>query len=244
MRIENKLMLVLFFLLAACGSGQPDAAQVHAYLIAHPEFVLDNPDVGEAVKSAAEQRRRQAEETGRRKLLEVNSPLIRSVLTPTFGNSNAMVSIIQFSDYQCVPCKKTYVELDSVKNSRNDIEVLYLELPVYGSVSDLAARAAIAANINDVFPEYHHLLMLNDAGLDVARIREVAIAAGMTDWQVENSFNDPEIMHYLAQVRVFAEELDVNGTPTFLIGNQLVRGAVTAPQFNVFIDRNLSVKTR
>ena len=86
MRIEIKFMVVLLFLRAACGSGQPDAAQVQAYLLAHPEFVLDNPDVEEAVRSAAKQRRLRAEELGRRNLLKVNDSLVRSVLTPTFGN--------------------------------------------------------------------------------------------------------------------------------------------------------------
>ena len=241
---DNNIWVALLpLLLTACG-GEPDDTAVRAYLLEHPEIVLDNPEVKQAISAAAEQRRRQAEESARRYVLANNRQIIRSPLTPTLGNASANISIIQFSDYQCAPCKQTYGELEIVKNSRDDIEVLYLELPVYGSNSELAARAAIAANVNGVFVDYHRSLMQSDAMLDVARIREAAIAAGMTDAQVENSFANPETIEYLAELRELAEKLDVNGTPTYLIGNELVRGGMTAAQFTAALNRQLPSEIR
>ena len=233
---NNIWVALLPLLLTACG-GEPDNTEVRAYLLEHPEIVLDNPEVEQAISAVAEQRRRQAEESTRRNVLAANRQLIRSPLTPTLGNADANISIIQFSDYQCAPCKQTYGELEIVKNSRDDIEVLYLELPVYGSNSELAARAAIAANANGVFVEYHRSLMQSDAMLNVASIRAAAIAAGMTDAQIENSFSDPETIEYLVQLRALAEKLNVSGTPTYLIGNEFVRGAMTAAQFTAALDR-------
>ena len=92
----------------------------------------------------------------------------------------------------------------------------------------MAARAAVAAQRQGLFKEFHHALMTTDSGLDMKVIFATAEKAGLDVEKLQADMRDPLVHQYLEEIRALAETLDITGTPSFIIGDAKLSGGVTA----------------
>ena len=167
---------------------------------------------------------RAAEE--RRSILNAYTDLLQSPLTPSSGGTDTDITVIEFYDYQCAPCRASYPELQQVRTTEPGVRYLYGQLPIYGSHSIMAARAAVAAHRQGLFKEFHHALMTTDSGLDMKVIFATAEKAGLDVEKLQADMRDPLVHQYLEEVRALAEALDVTGTPSFIIGDAKLIGCL------------------
>ena len=210
---------------------EPDTAEafVLEYLEEHPELLLDHPHILERVRAAAANLEEQQRAQDRARVLSTRvAATLKNELTPTSGPSDGSITIYEFSDYQCAPCKATFPELETVKSTNSDLRILYQPLPVYGVYSILAARAALAATKQGRFEAVHKALMTNHVQLDPELLYEIVSDAGVDMDRLKRDMNDPAVAEYLDSVHQLAEQLDITSTPTFIIGERLMRGATTA----------------
>ena len=234
--LRNLVALALVLAGAACGSSDSNPSStnsldpdlVREYLLMHPEIVLDDAEVSDAIHKAHLRRKQGRAAEERRSILKAYTDLLQSPLTPSSGGTDAGITVIEFYDYQCAPCRASYPELQQVRTTEPGVRYLYGQLPIYGSHSIMAARAAVAAHRQGLFKEFHHALMTTDSGLDMKVIFATAEKAGLDVEKLQADMRDPLVHQYLEEVRALAEALDITGTPSFIIGDAKLSGGVTA----------------
>lgn len=230
---------------AACGQGdrsQPlsdeiSREQVRRYLLDHPELVLDDPEIRSSIHRARSKREQEIAASWRESVLEEGSEVLNSPLTPSSGDASAEVTIVAFYDYQCGPCIASHPELEQVRSTAANVRIVFGQLPIFGSHSIMAARAAIAANRQGRFDGLHAALMTANARLDMDTIYAMASEVGLDVEQLRADMRDPQVLQYLEEVRRLAEELGVTGTPAFVIGDQILFGGTTAADLETELDR-------
>ncbi len=230
---------------AACGEGGTGEGsteritheQIRQYLLEHPELVLDDPEIGNAIGRARSKRERERAASQRRSVLEERADLLSSPLTPYSGDAGSAVTLIEFYDYQCSPCKANYPELEQVRASEANVRIVYGQLPIYGSHSTMAARAAIAAHRQGLFDAYHAALMTASTRLNMDSLYATAADVGLDVQKLRADMRDPQVLQYLEEIRLLAESLGVTGTPAFIIGDAMLSGGVMADELKSELGR-------
>ncbi len=243
--LRNLLVLAMGLIGAACGntgsgltwSEANTAVSVREYLLEHPEIVLDDREVSDAIQRTRLKREHERAAALRRYVLETRANLLKSPLTPSSGDTGSMVTLIEFYDYQCPPCKASYSELEQVRAAAADVRIVYGQLPIYGSHSIMAARAAIAAHRQGLFNAFHGSLMTSNGRLDMDAIYGTAAEVGLDVEKLRADMRDPLVLQYLEEIRLLAEELGLTGTPAFIVGDAVLSGAVTADELAGEISR-------
>lgn len=221
--------------LALCGAPLPASAQsfndaqrndiemiVRNYLIAHPEVLEEAMNELSKRQAAAEAARHEAS-IARNAETIFNSP--RGVV---LGNKDGDVSFVEFFDYNCGYCKRAMTDmLDLLKNDPK-LKVVLKEFPVLSEGSVEAAKVAIAVRMQDPkkYLDFHTKLLGGRGPADKARAMTAAKDAGLDTARIEKDLASPEIRATIEENLRLAEEMGLNGTPSYVIGKQIVIGAV------------------
>ena len=107
-----------------------------------------------------------------------------------------------------------------------DLRIVYKEFPVLGPESVVAARAALAANRQGRYAAFHDAMMAVRGPFDDDRIYQVASSVGLDLARLKRDMAAPQIAAELKANLALADALDVHGTPTFIIGKEIVPGAI------------------
>lgn len=160
------------------------------------------------------------------------TPVVEAVLTdpgsPSVGPAAADVTIVIFTDYQCPICKATDPALERLIATDPHVRVIFKDWPIFGSASQAAARAALAAHRQGKYLAFHRALMAARTKLDDAQIRRIAIASGV-DWArltEDSASHAAEIGRQLDQQATQAWSLGLQGTPAYLVGPYLIEGGL------------------
>jgi protein-disulfide isomerase len=192
------------------------------YLLAHPEVLEDATNELNKHKAEAEAKKHEATITENAETI-YNSP--RGVV---LGNKDGDVTFVEFFDYNCGYCKRAMADmLDLLKNDPN-LKVVLKEFPVLSEGSVEAARVAIAVRMQDPkkYLDFHQKLLGGRGPADKARAIAAAKDAGLDVARIEKDLTSPEIKATISENMKLAEDMDMNGTPSYVIGKQIVIGAV------------------
>jgi protein-disulfide isomerase len=225
------------FALALCGVPPAASAQsfsntqrgdietiVKNYLIAHPEVIEEAMTELSKRQAAAEIEKHETSITQNAEKI-FNSP--RGV---TVGNKDGDVTFVEFFDYNCGYCKRAMSDmLDLMKNDPK-LKVVLKEFPVLGPGSVEAAQVAIAARMQDPsgkkYLDFHQKLLGGRGQADKAHAMAAAKDAGFDMARLEKDLASPEVRATIEENFKLAEEMGMNGTPSYVIGKQVVVGAV------------------
>lgn len=158
---------------------------------------------------------------------------------PTLGTRTADVTIYLLSDYACPNCRAMHVDLRRLVSEDGNIRIVYRDWPILGERSVRAARLAIAAG--NAHARFDDELMRRGGPLDDASLRAAASRAGI-DWsslEASTVRNAANIDDLIADTRLKANALGLNGTPVLIVGPYLVMGRQTLAQL-----RDLVAKAR
>jgi protein-disulfide isomerase len=153
--------------------------------------------------------------------------------TPAAGAADGDVTIVEFLDYNCPFCKKTAPELQKLLRADQRVRILYKEWPIFGDVSEYAARSALAANWQGKFLAAHDALISAPQDLDeTSQVDAILKGAGVDLRRLaeDRKLHAADIDADLARNAAEARSLGIRGTPAFLIGRQLVPLALTLEQ--------------
>ncbi|QQS48226.1 MAG: DsbA family protein [Acidobacteriota bacterium] len=192
------------------------------------EYLLKNPAV---IREAMQALQAQEEIDKRQKVADnlkaLESDLYQDPRSPTAGNPNGDVTIVAFFDYNCGYCKKTLPALQSLLSKDHSIRVVYKEFPILSPDSQIAALAALAADKQGKYSAFHLGLMESDsAGSDA--IKGISDRLGLNYATLQHDMNDPGISEALNRNFRLASALEIQGTPAYIIGGQIIPGAIDA----------------
>ncbi len=197
---------------------------VRDYLIAHPEILI------EALTKYQEQQRLAADERRRKSLKALRADLTEDPDSPVLGNTNGDVVLVEFFDYRCPYCRTVAEPLRKAITSDGNVRLVMKEFPILGPESVAAARAALAAARQGRYEEFHFALMATKGQINEATVMTVARQVGIDIDRLKIDMGSAEISAMLDRNMRLAQALDIGGTPAFVIGDELVPGAIELEQ--------------
>ncbi|MBS0224157.1 MAG: DsbA family protein [Proteobacteria bacterium] len=195
---------------------------IHDYLVNHPEVLVES-------MNALERKQNQERDATALKAIQQHAKeLTNDPDSPVSGNPNGDVTIVEFSDYQCPYCKRAFPAVKSVVAADGKVRLVHKDLPILGEASHIAALAALAARNQNKHDALHDALMSFNGKLDRDRILQIASSVGIDVDRLQQDMKDPKLEAILQRNEALARELDVRGTPAFVVGRQFIPGAVDA----------------
>jgi protein-disulfide isomerase len=201
------------------------------------EYLLREPEV--VYQALEELQRRQAEATAARQraaIAENQDELMDDPASPVGGNPDGDVTLVEFFDYRCAYCRRVVSSVRALLDEDHALRMVFKELPVLGPDSVRAARAALASRRQDRYVPFHFALMTAD-DLSLEGIRAIAGSVGLDPDQLEADMAAPEVMAAIEANYALANELGIEGTPAFVIGDQLIPGAVDKARLQQLLDQ-------
>jgi protein-disulfide isomerase len=197
---------------------------VREYLIAHPEVLQE-------AMAELEKRQTAAESEKHKTAVKDNAQAIfSSPRQVNLGNPNGDVTFVEFFDYNCGYCKRAMSDMLSLIKDDSKLKVVLKEFPVLGPGSVEAAQVAVAVRMQDKsgkkYLEFHQKLLGGRGQADKAHAMAAAKDVGMDMARIEKDMQSPEVKATLEENLKVAEALGLNGTPSYVIGGDVVVGAV------------------
>ena len=193
---------------------------IRDYLMKNPEIVNDAMEAHQ--RNLAEQEElavSQAIKTRRKEIQQDPGSFVG-------GNVNGDVTVVEFFDYRCGVCKRVHPIIGQVVKRDGKVRRVYKEWPILGPQSIYASRAAIAARKqgDDKYLAFHNRMMTARQALNAGSVMQIAARAGLDTARLKRDLKDPEIDKILRRNYDLARALKLTGTPSFLIGDTLLRG--------------------
>src|ERR1700742_678813 len=194
------------------------------YLVSHPEVLEESMAELNKRQAAAETEKHEASVASNADAI-FNSP--RGV---TLGNRDGDVTFVEFFDYNCGYCKRAMSDMLDLMKNDGKLKVVLKEFPVLGEGSVEAAKVAVAVRMQDPtgkkYLDFHQKLLGGRGQADKARAMAAAKDAGLDTARIEKDLASPEVKATIAENMKLAEDMGLNGTPSYVIGKQIVVGAV------------------
>lgn len=173
--------------------------------------------------------------------------LLRAPGTPRAGAADPDVIIVMYADYNCGYCKRMEPVLANALKADRRLAVVHKDWPIFGDVSEHAARVALAANYQGRYDAVHRAFMLSPTRLsDKDMVNTVAKQAGV-DWtRLTNDLktHGRDIDAILTRNQREAGLLALQGTPGLVINGYLIRGALSEEQLKDVVEKIRAVQPR
>ncbi|MDB5425464.1 MAG: protein-disulfide isomerase [Phenylobacterium sp.] len=205
--------------LAAC--QKPDDAafgqRVRGYLMEHPEVIR------EAMIKLAQNERVAESKAATESMTRYRAQLERDP-RDFVANPNGKITVVEFFDYRCGYCKLAAPEVTKLIAENPDVRFVFKEFPIFGEVSDTAARMALTPEGKAKGLALYSLWMGDKALNEPALDRHLA-SAGLDPAAVRKAAADPAIDRQILDTRALASALKIEGTPAFIVGDTMIPGA-------------------
>lgn len=195
------------------------------YIVAHPEVLI-------AATQALQQKEMAAQQAAAEKGISKNTnDLFFSKASPTTGNPDGTIALVEFFDAQCGHCKAMVDVIDNLIKANPNLKVIYKEFPIFGGQSSTAAKAAIAVYLMDPskYKAFHTALLRAQSPLTEEMIMGFAKKAGINTDKLKTEMNSKAVSDELAKTVNIAEQLRIMGTPYFVIAKSTGTNFTTIP---------------
>ncbi|MEQ9040210.1 MAG: DsbA family protein [Silicimonas sp.] len=197
----------------------------------NPQIIMDAARLLEAQRNAAQSQAQAAIVERERDILE------RDPNAPVLGNPDGDVTVVEFFDYNCPYCKRAMAEVQGLLEGDENVRLVYREWPILGDGSVFAAKAALAAREQGKYEEFHWALMGMQERADEASVMRIATDIGLDVERLVADMDTAEIEEHIATSMRLTQALGFNGTPSFVIGDNLVPGFVEEEQLRTIVEK-------
>lgn len=222
------------FDLSAMTDAERDAfrAEVRAYL-------LDNPEVLMEAIGVLEQRQAAAETANDQNMARAfNAELTDDGFSFVGGNPDGDITIVEFMDYRCGYCKRAFPEIEALVTQDGNIRLVVKEYPILGEQSVLASRFAIAVKQtagDEAYKLVHDTLMTLRSDISETALEQLARTAGLNVQDVFAQMNSDAVTEVLMRNAELGARMQISGTPTFVVEDEMVRGYVPSAQMAAIV---------
>ncbi|UWR13818.1 DsbA family protein [Sulfitobacter sp. M368] len=208
-------------------------AEVRAYLMDNPEVIM------EAV-TLLQTREAEAQARADDNLVSDNADAIfDDGYSWVGGNPDGDITLVEFLDYRCGYCKRAHGEVAKLLETDGNIRLIVKELPILGDQSVLASRFAIATKQiagDDSYKAVNDALMAYNGDVTLPALRRLGSTFGLDMEAVEARMDSDEVTMEIAQTRALAQQLNISGTPTFVMHDELLRGYLPFDQMMALVE--------
>lgn len=160
----------------------------------------------------------------------VDTTLLYRSFSPISGNPNSAIKIVVFSDYLCPYCKKAHEALDDVISKYSDQVSVYHRNLIIHDTAEIFVKSALAADVQGKFGEFDRVLFERDLEPTEDAMLTIAAELGLDIEKFKNTLHSKEIDNIIAQDQEDALALQVMGTPTLYLNNELLDDFGTLPE--------------
>jgi protein-disulfide isomerase len=231
-RLAIPVAVATLIVLPAAASAQsfsPDQRHeieniVKDYLLAHPQLLQD------VINELDKQQKEATAEKARTTIKANNATIFNSPHEVVLGNPHGNVTMVEFFDYNCGYCKHALPDMMKLLQTDSNLRFVLKEFPVLGEGSVEAAHVAVAARMQDPtgakYIEFHQKLLGGRGAADKMRALAVAKEVGFDMGRLMKDMDSDEVKTTIAEDMKLADTLGVDGTPSYVVGDELVVGAV------------------
>lgn len=195
---------------------------VRDYLLANPEVMIEVQEALEAQRTAEEDERRKDV------IATASDDLFRDPSDPVLGNPAGDVTIVEFFDYNCGFCRRAMEDMNALIETDPNLRFVLKEFPILGEDSQAAHMVALAFNrlMPQSYGEFHEQLMNVDGRANEQSAIRIAVALGADEDALRQEMANPANARSVETTYLLAEALGITGTPSYVVGNQMVPGAL------------------
>ncbi|MBX9759137.1 MAG: DsbA family protein [Beijerinckiaceae bacterium] len=194
------------------------------------DYLIKNPEVLRDALIELDRRAKAEEDTQRRQAVEqLGSKIFSSKHQVVVGNPKGTIDLVEFYDYNCGFCKRALNDLAALIKGNPDLRVILKEFPVLSPGSVEAAHVAGAAKMQltpDRFWAFHQKLMSSRGQVGRAQALAVAKEFNVDMARLTKDMESEDVKAGIAETMQLGETLGINGTPSYVIGKDIVVGAV------------------
>jgi len=218
------------------GADEPKLTQQEIEKIVH-DYLLREPEVlAEALRLLQQRQSSAAAQKAKQAIRDHQQALLSDQSSPVEGNAQGKVTIVEFFDYRCVHCRRVASTIDQLVRSNASVRVVYKNFPVLGEPSVLAARAAVAAQQQGGWPKLHRAMLAYEGDFTTETLLKLGTSVGLDSGKLKTDMMSPATDKALQANLTLAAALGVDVTPTFVIGERVIRGALSAEAFQALVD--------
>jgi len=214
-------------------------AEVRAYLMDNPEVIIEAVNV-------LEQRQAVAETAADQMLVLQNAAeLFDDGFSWVGGNPDGDITLVEFLDYRCAYCRRAMPEVAKLLAADGNIRLIVKELPILGDDSLVTSRFAVATKLvagADAYKQVHDALMAYNGEISDVALRRLSDGLGLDTDAIMARMAGDDISEQLAKTRALAGQLNISGTPTFVLEDELLRGYLPADQMAALISEKRDAK--
>lgn len=231
LKLSVAMMVSSFVMLANVSQATADeftAAQKNEIIQIFQEFFLDNPEIIREALIALEQKNEEKRASEIRDIIKSQKQIIENPKGLFIaGNPEGDVTLIEFFDYNDPNSKQSLADILYLLENDKNLKVVLYETPMHAQSSLTAALATLAAKKQDKYLTLHSALLSYNGGLlDEKSIFAIAKKVGLNIKKLKKDMASEEIETAIENSSNIAEILGVQGTPAFIIGDNLYRGAM------------------
>mgnify|MGYP002621743814 CR=1 FL=1 len=220
MRFLIAICLVLTTMVPSHARADLDATDRATLNSIIEDFIRNNPEiVRDTLIALAAREEAERKQTGLAKVRDDQGD-------PVMGNANGTITLYEFSDYNCGYCKRVFEPIQQLVRDNPDVRLVIKEFPILSQSSLVAAKAAIAAEMQGKFGDYHIAMMTYRGQITDAVVMRMAAQAGLDIEQLKSDMESPKTMAIIQRTREAAAALEINGTPGLVVGDTVVPGAI------------------
>ena len=195
------------------------------------DYLMKNPEVLQEVIGELEKRQAVAEADKHMAAISTHKEaLFNSKRQVNLGNPQGDVTLVEFFDYNCGYCKRALADMLELLKSDQKLRFVLKEFPVLGPGSVEAAQVAVAVNMQDrtgkKYLEFHQKLLGGRGQIDKAKALAAAKEVGLDMARIEKDLQSGEVKATLEESVKLAEALGISGTPSYVVGQSVIPGAV------------------
>lgn len=193
---------------------------IEQYIRTHPEVIEQSLQALEAKREVEEKARQKAA------LATKQNELLNDPASPVSGNAKGEITLVEFFDYRCGYCKRAATAVTQLQQEDSRVRVVYKDFPILGEASELAAKAALASKAQGKHQAFHEALLASNGDMTKESILAIAREVGLDTKKLDADMANPEWQTVIDRNRTLARDLGISGTPGFIVGTELVPGAL------------------
>jgi protein-disulfide isomerase len=219
------LLLLLVFtntpITYAQAAVQPSDDTIRKFILANPEIILES-------LKRYEEKVEADTKTIEQQIIKKELALITTNNTSYIGgNPNGSITVIEFLDYKCGYCKKAHGQILELINSNPEIRFIVKEFPILGDESMIASKASVAVLLDQgskVYRTFTERLLKFNGRITIDSIKNLLKSIGGETERIQKLMESKAVYNILNSNYNLAKQLKIRGTPTFIIGTEIVRG--------------------
>ncbi len=201
------------------------------------EAIRENPQIIMEAVAILQAREEEAARSATAQVLsEQRLMLEQDPNAPVIGNPEGDVTLVEFFDYNCPYCKRAAPDVKTLLEFDDNVRIVYREWPILGEGSVFAARAALAARNQGKYEEFHWAMMELNGRAEEASVLRVAAGLGIDIDRLKADMQSEEVEEHIQTSMNLASLLGFNGTPSWVIGDNLVPGLVAIDELQRLIE--------